>query len=343
MEIFIFTKRFEEYEPLFSVFRGTDLLFTRTADPEVLAGRGHFPLPRIVLADPRLMEERTAVSGGITDMNDPDVRIIIGSPSSGSGLARELKREMEAQGIFVSRYVPAEMMEETAVRYRPMNAERQVRKLAPEEKRIRKERTIIGIAGMSPGAGCTFLTLLLAEELAAALPPGDSLLSVLSVEDPSIYNALGMKERFQDREFMDPADLLNREERTVPNLDEGISWAVAAPFSEAAYLLTGEKAAIARSLPGNIVLWDMGYKELGPLLRQGKDTLDALILVVDPLPSALLEGYANLDTVRGCACPSIFLLNKWNTGVELETFVLCMIMRNLVSAKDFGFIYCLNT
>ncbi len=316
MEIFIYTKRFNEYEPLFSVFRGTDLAFSGTANPDVLMPRGRFPMPRIVLADPRLMEERAAENCGLTDLDDPDIRILIGSPASGSGLARELKREMEAQGISVSRYVPPEMLEETEVRYRPMSAERQPRRLAPAEKRVRKERKVIGIAGMSPGAGCTFLTLLLAEELATALPPGDSLISVLSVEDASIYNALGMKERFRDRDFTEPADLRNMEERMTPNLDEGISWAVAPPFSEAQYLLPGEKVSIARSLPGDYVLWDMGSAELGPTLRQAKDTLDVLILVIDPLPSALLASYANLETVRNCACPVYYLLNKWNTGID---------------------------
>ncbi len=341
MEIFIFTKRFEEYESLFSVFRGTDLLFTGTADPGVLMLRGGFPLPRIVLADPRLMEEQSVYNGGMTDMNDPDVRIIIGSPVSGNGLAREIKKEMEAQGIVISRYVPPEIMEESAVRYRPMGNERQVRKLHSPGIQVPRERKVIGIAGMSPGAGCTFLTMLLAEELASSMLPGNPQITVLSLEDASIYNSLGMKERFKDRLFTDAAELKDLEIREPVNMDEGISWAVSSPESEAGFLLPGEKAATARSLPGDFILWDMGCRELRPVLRQARDTLDTLILVIDPLPSALLTGYANLDTVRGSACPVIFLLNKWNLGVDQASVLDYLEVEDpvLMSMMDTALIY----
>lgn len=317
MEIYIFSNRFNEYGKLFSVFNGSDLRFSRTEDPGILSARSGYPIPRVVVADPRMMEVCAEDALPPAGMEDPDVRIVIGSPVSGSGLALELRRELESRGIYVSAFAQDEYVGESAVRYRPMSSERRLHgRMTERNSRERPERKVIALAGMTPGAGCTLLSLLLAEELASAQMPDNPLITVFSPEDASIYNSLGMKNRFRDRNFTDIADLKEEGVIGVFNVDEGISWAVSSPESEARFLLPGEKAGLARRLDGDFLLWDMGSRELAPTLRQAGDSLDALILVVDPLPSALLTGYLNLEAAQNSACPVIYLLNKWNTGVD---------------------------
>ncbi len=311
MEIIIFTQRFDEYASLFSAYYSRDVKFRCIGDLSGLSGIADVSGRAVIIADPHMLEGGGA-SALFAHQGTEWPEIIIGGPDSVSSIKKELRSiESLKEECPVSEADVREGNAEAAGKVRGRN-------IRSPEREDEQERTAVGITGLSRGAGASFITLILAEALASEAAGMGKQITVLSVDDSYIYDALGMERRFRAGAFTDVYIMRDGSHVMRPNVDEDISWAVSAPDSESRKLLPGEKACIARIIPGNYILWDMGYDDFDFTLRQARSSLDLLILVIDPLPSAMIGGMKRLTDIKGSGIPVLTVFNKWNKGVDAE-------------------------
>ena len=96
------------------------------------------------------------------------------------------------------------------------------------------ENIKIGIAGMGPQSGSSFVTMMLAEYLALSGESGN--VTVASAGSMFFYDSLGMEKRFEKGSFV-PFERYSEYFNThfqngdivPPNMSEGISWVVSSP------------------------------------------------------------------------------------------------------------------
>ena len=196
------------------------------------------------------------------------------------------------------------------------------------------ENIKIGIAGMGKGAGASFVTLLLAEEMAernsmlhenSAGHDGEAIEGIVTVAasgDTYFYDSLGFDSRFQKGSFV-PFEEFDQQKAQeyrsagkLPNINEGISWLVSSPKTCYLKISERERSRILSRITGRYILWDMGHRALELDFEEAVKDVDMMIYVIDPIPSKMLPLYDTFAQIRDCSIPVVYVLNRMNSGVD---------------------------
>jgi len=174
----------------------------------------------------------------------------------------------------------------------------------------------VGLTGISPGAGVSFLTGCLARFLANT---GKHSPAVVELGRGTLFDSYGMDRRFAGRPyfrfFQELAE--NRSVRGMRNMDEGINWILQSPEESEVSLSFEQKLRLIGYAAGDVVLCDLSG-DADPdqkLLR----SMDQIIAVIDPLPSGMLKGYrrlCGLKALETAGCSIIYVISKMNGGVN---------------------------
>lgn len=181
-----------------------------------------------------------------------------------------------------------------------------------------QEKARIGIIGVSDGAGVSFVVLSLAKAICdCGLMP-----AVLELGKGSFYDAVGIDKRFAGREFFSYHKALKDGERirNRHNLDEGINWVLRESGENDIRLSTNHMQRLINNVAGDIILCDFsglrvqGTKEVFAIeiLKE----MDAVIAVIDPMPSRLIPAYSQLLTIGRELKEVIYVINKNNRGIN---------------------------
>ncbi len=177
----------------------------------------------------------------------------------------------------------------------------------------------IGVAGFSPGAGASFTAGLIASRAASAEKT-----SLIELGAPYFYLALGMEKRFAGREFRFFRRCLEGKEsiRRLDNTEESINWLLREPRDRDP-LPPQQLFRLINAAPGAVCVFDCSGLS-GDTLEDVLAEMDSVVLVCDPLPSALIGHYRSIDRLQILFPDAIRVLNKMNPGVhktELKRFL----------------------
>lgn len=191
----------------------------------------------------------------------------------------------------------------------------------PEDQSFRSERLKIGILGICPGAGASFVATSVAGVLAARhrKPVAFIELGAAGTGDELLFEATGMGQRFAGRTFM-PFHRLVRARRYIHgmrNLDAGVNWALRLPADreDPVNLTELEATRLAGNIQGDWIVCDLGARPDPGFLSE----MDLVFAVVDPLPSRILASAAYFRQVRSlqaAGLPVTWIINRHNTGVD---------------------------
>lgn len=186
-----------------------------------------------------------------------------------------------------------------------------------------KETLRIAVTGTVRGAGASFVSGILARQLA-----GQGRLTLAELGRSYFYAAMGMEKRFSARPFAFYSRLIETGKgvKSVYNLEEGINWALREPGTGPEKDPTMVFRCLS-SLPGDIIICDCSG--LDPLLAAAvMDEADRTVLVVDPMPSALFEAFDFIEEVRLRLPETLLVVNKMNSAVHSGE------LRRFLAAKD---------
>ncbi len=179
---------------------------------------------------------------------------------------------------------------------------------------------------MGHHAGASFITMVLAEELASEYVDDGSIV-IFSTGSAYFYDSLGFESKFSESGFID-AELFASGKAAADspyvNLSEGISWIVSSPTSVRKPLAQSDRSKTLYRIKGNVILWDIGYELFSSDPEAAVKDIDALIFVIDPLPSSMLTYYDIFKKVKSLNIPVIYVLNRMNSGIdrsEAESFL----------------------
>jgi hypothetical protein len=196
-----------------------------------------------------------------------------------------------------------------------------------------KEKTRIGVVGLSAGAGVSLLALSMARYTANLKGQAPTLLE-LSDGDEGVcgwnYDAIGADRRFADREYISLYRRVaeGRGAAGAVNMDEGINLALRLPSEPEIALDLQQMTSLIGNAAGDVILCDfsarlsLGFTDedsrlacLKTLLRD----MSLVLLVVDPAPSKLLGGHKRLSMIKELESSShsvIYVINKFGKGVN---------------------------
>lgn len=187
--------------------------------------------------------------------------------------------------------------------------------LTDREKKPVLGRIKVGLIGLSPGAGVSFLTSVLAGFLADVFHANPA---VLELGNPCLYEAIGLfrhfpegKLRFYSQELVE-----GESPRAFQNRYAGINWLVRSPNETDWEQRFGQELRLVNNGEGDFILCDLSGFTKEEALWQLLFEMDQVILVADPLPSRLLMGQAFLEQLREKRMEPILLINKDNKGVR---------------------------
>lgn len=190
------------------------------------------------------------------------------------------------------------------------------REAHPVEKYELTDRLKIGVVGISPGAGASFLTGCLARYLANT---GKHSPAVVELGGGGFFDSFGMDKRFAGRHWFRFYQALadNRSLRGMRNMDEGINWVLRSPGEEKLDLSFEQKLLLISRSQGDVVLCDLSGEADpdGELLG----SMDQIITVIDPLPSKMLSGYqllCKLKCLEAKGSAVIYVISRMNRGVN---------------------------
>lgn len=183
-----------------------------------------------------------------------------------------------------------------------------------------QEKARIGVIGVSDGAGVSFVVLSLAKAISdCGLMP-----AVIELGRGSFYDAIGIDKRFAGRNFFSFHKALREglKIRNHHNLDEGINWALRGPGESDLRLSTNNMQRMISNMAGDIILCDFS----GLHIQDAKEVfildilkeMDALIVVIDPLPSKLIPAHSELYIIGKEFKDVIYVINKNNRGININ-------------------------
>ncbi len=184
------------------------------------------------------------------------------------------------------------------------------------EKYDAMEKLKIGVIGISEGAGVSFLTGCLARYLANTRKYSPA---VVELGKGGLYDSFGMDKHFAGRTYFCfyHAVTDNKRIRGMRNMDEGINWILKSPDEEKLDLTFEQKLRLVSHAKGDIILCDLsGQAEQDYELMQ---SMDQIIVVIDPMPSKMLQGYDALCRMKVLESKQenmIYVINKLNRGVN---------------------------
>lgn len=185
------------------------------------------------------------------------------------------------------------------------------------------ERKKIGIMGMGPGAGATFVAVSLAAEAARICGKAVAFAELVTYYSgkPLTYEMLGMDKRFKMRSFDSFYSELNRGRyiRKLRNMDQMVNWALAVPsdMQNGIVLSAADESRLVNNIYGDIIICDLG----GRFNEKRIHEMDIVICVVDPLPSRLIANhdmYACLRREEKNGADILWVINKMNSGINLH-------------------------
>lgn len=202
---------------------------------------------------------------------------------------------------------------------------------APEtEKCAGLDKLKVGMIGISPGSGVSFLTGCLARYLANARKYSPA---VVELGKGSLFDSFGMDKRFAGRSWFRFYLALtdNRSIRGMHNMDEGINWILRSPGEEKISLSFAQKLRLTGQAGGNVILCDFSGTEDPDfqLLR----SMDQIIAVIDPMPSKMLAGYQALCSLKELEVGGngiTYVISKMNKGVNRRQMLDFLRLRNPV-------------
>lgn len=174
----------------------------------------------------------------------------------------------------------------------------------------------IGIVNISEGAGAGFFTGCLACYLANTMKHRPA---VAELEGGGLFDRFGMDKRFAGRSWFRFYQAMEEKHavRRMKNLDEGINWILRGPGEEAIRLTFEQKVRLSEQAVGDIVLCDLSGREETDY--EIISVMDQIIVLIDPLPSAMMKGYQKLCKIRAMeesGKEHIYVINKMNRGVN---------------------------
>lgn len=200
------------------------------------------------------------------------------------------------------------------------------------------DRFKIGIISTSNHSGVSFLTTILAAYFAEQkkITP-----AVLELGSGSLYYSLGIEKYFSGRSFISVFEEEKNQEnvRNIWNLHKGINWALQTPQDYRKNYNFINKFRLIYNVPGDLLLCDFSGCKVGlsgkniernqldetwQLLRE----MDHIFLVIDPLPSKLLEGSEQFAHYQLSRLPIKIVINKDNQGVQHKE------LQNYLQTKD---------
>ena len=186
-----------------------------------------------------------------------------------------------------------------------------------KEKTISKVRA--AVVPVSFGAGASYVSSKLLQKGLFSGDTPEGLRSLVELGSPYFYFALGMDKRFSGRTFFDFED-----PKTYSlNMELGFNWYLRHPSSIGDLPPSAVFRAVS-SAPGNFVVYDCSRMQRSDLVKQVLAEMDVIYIVVDPLPSKLMEGQSVFDDLRASFPESKIVVNKFNRGIhkgELARFL----------------------
>jgi len=205
------------------------------------------------------------------------------------------------------------------------------------------EKQKIGVAGMSRGAGATFIATSLAKILSYRDDRKVTFLEVCDLtgnKSSLTYDSIGIDKRFKTREFVRFYNEIKSggSIRGKTNPDDRINWGLITPedVKAGAGLITPEdvKAGagltpiemirLINNISGDLIICDISE------CRNAEDYLldmDYVIFVIDPVPSAMIKGYPFMREVKRIEYRGkkvIWVINKYNSGInkrDMQSFL----------------------
>lgn len=192
-------------------------------------------------------------------------------------------------------------------------------KSTPEPAPVLKpmEQIRVGILGLTAGAGASLLTLCLAGHLAGTTR---QTITVAELVGNDLYDSLGLEKRFAGRTFTYLEELVQQPamRRSSLNVEDGINWMLRTPGPHKS-LQAEELHYLIHSMRGEVVLFDLSGDDPPDLEVLRK--LDHCILVIDPLPSRMMQGMTLLQRIQQSRIPMIAVVNRMNPGVMKKEMI----------------------
>ncbi len=190
------------------------------------------------------------------------------------------------------------------------------------------DRMRVGVIGTGSGAGTGFVIASLARHLYKydGLRP-----AVLELGKGGLYDSLGMDRHFAGRTFFlfHKAVSENKSIRGRRNEYLGVNWMLTpASGEDQPFLDIFQKLRLVNHASGDVILCRMsgvGETYIWPLLRE----MDKILIIIDPLPSKMLEGYQFLCRLRVKNLPLIYVINRYNNGVNRKEMLDFLSLDNL--------------
>lgn len=206
------------------------------------------------------------------------------------------------------------------------------------------ERIKIGVVPISRGAGATLIATSVAKVISE-----NEMVKVSFVEisqrkklgERITFDSIGIDRRFAGRSFTDLFKLAEQGgiTRGITNIDEGINWILHTPSIPGASKI-GEESnrvneplenlRVLNSAPGDVIICDF---EIHPEMLELLTDMDVLIVVIDPIPSAMIAGYETLGFCKALAVGGkriIWVVNKDNGGVNKRELIQFIRLKDII-------------
>ncbi len=194
------------------------------------------------------------------------------------------------------------------------------------------DKARIGIIGISDGAGVSFITLCLAKAIS-----GYGLLpAVLELGKGSSYDAIGIDKRFAEKEFFSFHKAINEgvKIRNRSNVDEKINWILRGPCESEIRLSGSNMQRMINNIAGDVILCDFSgirvHSTNETFILEILKEMDAVIVVIDPMPSKMIPSYNQLQTIHREFKEAIYVVNKNNRGVNTNEMMRFLRIRRPV-------------
>lgn len=182
----------------------------------------------------------------------------------------------------------------------------------------------IAVVGVGQGSGVSFVAGSLAS--AFSCRPSEEDVSIVELGSPYFYEACGMEKRFVQREFIRFYEVLlcKGKIKGLRNIEDRINWVLRSPLDRTEReICTADFLRLIHCVEGTLLFFDcscVDAKFLWDILPE----MDAIVAVIDPLPSKLIPGGPFIQRLRFVFPKTVFIVNKMNQGVhkgELNRFL----------------------
>ncbi|HCU08494.1 MAG TPA: hypothetical protein DF480_05990 [Clostridiales bacterium] len=191
-----------------------------------------------------------------------------------------------------------------------------------------KENRKIAITGPGRGSGVSLTAGLLAAWIRHHAPSEAVALAELGTA--YFYEAYGVEKRFIHRDFHSFYQLMaqKRNIKNVSNTEEGINWVLHCPQDSFEQQIewvpcVSDMLRLIHNISGTLCLFDCSGVP-STVLWEVLPEMDAVICVLDPLPSSLIPATADIERMRLAVPDTVWMVNKMNRGVhkgELKRFL----------------------